>query len=393
MVRYALALCSFAFATCEFAAVGVLPELARNFDVSLPAAGLLISAYMAVIAIGGPLLTIAGARFNRRTLIVSAVALGLVFNLITLIAPNYTVLLLARMGVAAGQAVFLAVALEVAAVSVPIESRASAIATVMNGFALANVVSLPVSALAGAHFGWHWCFAAVTWLMAGSLAVIIATPMPATKGARVDARNAPRAFTERNVVLGVSTTVLTFTAVTAVVAYIMPILRDVARLSTPWASAGLLLYGAGTVVGASLGGRVPTAQIVRVLPLPIALVTVLLVAQQLALREAAGALVWLFLLGLCVMAAAPLLQTWVMSHVEGGASGIAGSVNISAFAFAAVLGPMLGGEIIAAGVGLQHVGTAAAVPALGAAVLAVRLHHRHRSAPNRVSPVDVRTPE
>jgi len=177
----------------------------------------------------------------------------------------------------------------------------------------------------------------------------------------------------RRVVLGLLVTLLTFTAFTAVFTYVAPMLSDVTGLSPRWVSIALLIYGVGTLLGNALAGRVPATAIGRILPVPVALLVVLLLLQGVALHSAGPAIVNLFALGAVGLAFAPLIQTYLMSQAGPGAGGLAASVNISAAGVAGALGALLGGGVIGSGLGLDSIGAVAAVPALIALAVAAAI--------------------
>ena len=158
MIIYVLMLCSFAVATAEFVLVGLLPQVAAELDVSLPVAGQLVTAYMLVVTVGGPVATILTRRVARRELLLATMALACACALGCALAGSYLVLLATRLGSALAQALFMAVASQVAMAAVPPERRTAAVARVFGGFALATVIGLPLGALVGQLYGWRATF-------------------------------------------------------------------------------------------------------------------------------------------------------------------------------------------------------------------------------------------
>jgi DHA1 family inner membrane transport protein len=374
MIVLVLTLCAFAVATAEFVLVGVLGEVAADLAVSLPTAGALVTVYMVVVAVGGPVLTVLTRRLPRGWLLAGVMVLALLAALLSAVAGSYVMLLGARVGSALAQALFMAVASEIAMAAVPPAKQTAAVAKVFGGFAVATVVGLPIGTLIGQAFGWPAAFLFVAALatagLAGVLAVVrriqgVGTVAPPSLAATL------AMLARRRVVLGLLVTLLTFAAFTAVFTYVAPMLSDVTGLSPRWVSVALLIYGVGTLLGNALAGRVAAAAIGRVLPVPVALLVVLLLLQGLALHSAGLAIVNLFLLGAVGLAFAPLIQTYLMSQAGPAAGGLAASVNISAAGVAGALGALLGGGVIGAGLGLDRIGPAAAVPAFAALVIAV----------------------
>src|SRR3954469_20060548 len=156
--------CSFAVATAEFVLVGLLPEIAADLAVSVSAAGQLVTVYMLVVTVGGPAAAVLTRRMPRRGLLAATMALATGAAALSAVAGSYGVLLAARRGSAVAQALFMAVASQVAMAAVPAERQTAAVARVFAGFALATVIGLPVGSLVGQAYGWHAAFVLVAVL-------------------------------------------------------------------------------------------------------------------------------------------------------------------------------------------------------------------------------------
>jgi MFS transporter, DHA1 family, inner membrane transport protein len=391
MVLHILTLSAFAVATTEFILVGLLPEIAADLSVSLPAAGFLVTAYMLVVTVGGPAGAMVTSHLPRRTLLLGTLALATASAGLSSLAGSYGVLLTARLGSALAQALFVAVASQVAMLVVPAERQTIAVARVFNGFALATVLGLPIGTLIGQRFGWHAAFAAVTVLSIAGLTGIVAfcPAIPQATAARTD--GTLRLMLRPRVLLGLLTTTLTFTGFVAAFTYVAPLLRDVTGLGDVEVSLALVVYGAGTVVGNVLAGRVQPRNILPVLPLPLLVLAGSLLSQVFLMQNTATALLDLFVMGASAFVMAPLLQTWLMGEVGPSAAGVAAAVNISVAGLAAALGASLGGAVIAAGLGLEWVGPVAGmVPLAGvASALAIRQQSYRSQAPNTAGPAAV----
>jgi MFS transporter, DHA1 family, inner membrane transport protein len=164
-----LMLCSFAVATAEFVVVGLLPQIAAELTVPLPAAGQLVTAYMLVVTVGGPAATILTRRLPRRALLAATMVLATGAAVGSVFAHSYAALLVARLGSAVAQALFMAVASQVAMAAAPAERQTAAVARVFAGFALATVLGLPLGTLVGAAYGWHATFVLVAALSGAGL--------------------------------------------------------------------------------------------------------------------------------------------------------------------------------------------------------------------------------
>jgi len=368
-----LMLCSFAVATAEFVLVGLLPEIAADLTVSVSAAGQLVTVYMLVVTVGGPVATVLTRRLPRRSLLAATMALATAAAALSAAAGSYGVLIVARLGSAVAQALFMAVASQVAMAAAAPARQTAAVARVFAGFALATVIGLPVGSLVGQAYGWHATFVLVAALAGtGLVGVLVFCPrIPADASA-----DAGRLVVNRAVLTGLAVTLLTLTGFVAVFTYVAPMLSTVAGFSPGWVSVALVGYGLGTVAGNVLAGRVPPAAVPRVLPVPLAVLAVVLSAQPVLLRIPAAALVGLVVLGAATFVVVPLLQTWLMAQVGPSAAGLVAAVNISVAGVAGALGAGLGGAVLAVGLGLVAIGPVAALPVLGALGAAFALRAR-----------------
>ena len=378
-----LMLCSFAVATAEFVLVGLLPQIAGDLAVSLPLAGQLVTVYMLVVTLGGPAATILTRRVPRRELLIATMALACLSAALSVPAHSYGVLLAARLGSALAQALFMAVASQVAMAAVPAARQTAAVARVFGGFALATVIGLPLGALIGQAYGWRATFVVVAVLAgAGLLGVILRCPaIPAAGDGEVS--GTVRSVLDPLVLRGLLVTLLALTGFVAVFTYLVPMLRSLSGFSAGAAGAVLVGYGLGTVAGNVLAGRVPPGSVVRLLPAPVAVLALVLLAQGVLLRYRPLAVAGVVLLGGAAFVVVPLVQTWLMSRVGPSAAGLVASVNISVAGLAGALGAALGGVVLASGLGLAWLSPVAAVPVTLAAVVALDVRRRTAESPDR----------
>jgi len=377
-----LMLCSFAVATAEFVLVGLLPRIAGDLGVSIPAAGQLVTLYMLVVTVGGPAATVVTRRLPRRSLLAATMALATGSALLSALAGSYGVLLAGRLGSALAQALFMAVASQIAMAAAPVARQTAAVARVFGGFALATVIGLPLGVLIGQTFGWHATFILVAALAGAGILGVIAFCPPLAAADTGTVRSNWRPLLRRSVLHALFITLLTLTGFVAVFTYVTPMLRTVSGFSSSWVSVALVGYGLGTIAGNLLAGRTPPPSIARLLPAPIGVLALVLLAQPALLHYQPLALAGLVLLGGAAFIVVPLVQTWLMGAVGPQAAGLVASVNISVAGIAGALGAGLGGAVLAAGLDLTWIGPVAAVPVLAAAVVALRL--RRQPTPDRL---------
>ncbi|MDT0541751.1 MULTISPECIES: MFS transporter [Streptomyces] len=383
----ALGLGSFGIGLTEFVIAGLLPQVSRDLEVSEAAAGWLISGYALSVAIGAILLTAATTRLHRKAVLVGLVALFVLGNLLSAVAPSYAVAMLGRVVAALCHGSFFGIGSLVARRMVPPERASRAVAVMFAGLTVANVLGVPFGALVGERWGWRATFWAITGI--GVLAVAaIAVWVPAWAGAVDQAHRAGglrpqlRAFRSWQVWLTLGATALGYGGMFGAFSYIAYTFTEVTGFSDTDVAWLLVVYGSGLVIGNIVGGRAADRDRDRTLIVSLAGLAATLAAFGLLAEGRVAAVVLVFLMGVFGFAAVPGMITRV-TDAAGGAP-LAASANVSASNVGNALGAWLGGLAISAGLGYTaplYVG--AAVVALGLAVMVVTA----RTAPAASPPV------
>ncbi|MGP9468815.1 MFS transporter [Halomonas citrativorans] len=160
----ALSLGAFGIGVTEFSPMGMLSVIAGDLDVSIPTAGMLISAYAFGVVVGAPILTLGFAKMPRRSLLLLAMSLFTIGNLISAMSDSYTTLLVGRIVTSFNHGAFFGVGAVVATQLVPPEKRASAVAAMFSGLTLANIGGVPLATYIGETIGWRSAFMGMTVL-------------------------------------------------------------------------------------------------------------------------------------------------------------------------------------------------------------------------------------
>lgn len=359
----ALSVGAFGIGVTEFAPMGLLPVIANDLGVSIPAAGLLISAYALGVLVGAPLMTLTTGRVPRRTLLIALAGIFTLGNLLAAVSDGYAMLLGARLLTSFNHGAFFGVGSIVAASLVAPERRASAVAAMFMGLTIANVVGVPLATWAGEHLGWRASFWGIVGLGVVTMTALRLT-LPALPALEAGNPMAELRVLARSQVLGaLSLTVVGSSAMFTVFTYIAPILRDETHASLGFVTAMLVIYGLGLTIGNWLGGRFADRSVDRTLIVTLASLSVILVAFAWAMPMAAPGAVLIFLWGIASFALVPPLQVRVMS-AAADAPNLASSVNIGAFNLGNAIGAALGGGVIAAGLGYPAVSLAGAATSL-----------------------------
>ncbi|MBC9207415.1 MFS transporter [Roseomonas aerophila] len=375
----ALAIGAFGIGVTEFAPMGLLPVIAGDLDVSIPTAGLLISAYAVGVMLGAPLMTLAFARVPRRRLLVGLMAIFTLGNLLAAMSTGYGMLLAARLLTSLNHGAFFGVGSVVAAGLVPANRRAGAVATMFMGLTVATVLGVPLATWAGDQVGWRATFWGIAGLGVVAMAALRLTLPAVAADAGGDMLAELRMLGRGPVLAALTLTVLGASAMFTVFTYIAPILQEQTGASIGFVTAMLVTYGVGLTVGNWLGGRFADRSVDRTLIVMLAALVVVLLLFALAMPFTVPSAVLIFLWGVASFAIVPPLQMRVMT-AAAGAPNLASAVNIGAFNLGNAIGAALGGAVIGGGLGYPAVAVAVAGAAAAACGLAfILLLKRHRT--------------
>lgn len=362
----ALALGGFGIGLTEFVIMGLLPEVAADFQVSEASAGWFISGYALSVTVGALLVTAAVTRLPRKPVLVGLLVLFIVGNFLSAIADSYPAMLVGRIIAALCHGAFFGIGSVVAASLVPAHKKAGAIAIMFTGLTAANVLGVPFGTLLGQNLGWRSTFWAITGIgVVALLGIALMVPKGSaepTKGLRSELG----AFKSGQVWLSLLVTILGFGGMFGAFTYIAFTLTEVSGFepgAVPWL---LVLFGGGLFVGNFLGGKAADKNLDGSLVIILAGLVLVLLFFALNASSSIATLVSLALMGGFGFATVPGLQMRVM-HFASSAPTLASGANIGAFNLGNALGAWLGGVTISAGLGYTSpiwAGTAITVAAL-----------------------------
>jgi DHA1 family inner membrane transport protein len=376
----ALALGGFGIGTTEFATMGVLPDVTGDLGASIPTGGHLVSAYALGVVVGAPLLAVLGARLPRKALLLALMAAFAVGNGLSALAPSFGLLELARFGSGLPHGAYFGIASIVAAELVP-ERRGRAVARVMLGLTVANIVGVPLATTLGQHLGWRSTYWAVAVIGAVAVAAIArAVPaVPAADGAS-PARELG-ALRRPLVLLTLAVGAVGFGGFFAVYSYISPTLTTLSGFSESAVPLALALFGLGMTVGTEAGGRLADRFVVGTIVTGMSATIVVLLLFTVTVHNPVTAGVTIFLIGASGSLTLPALQTRLMD-VAGDAQGLAAAGNHAALNIANAVGAYLGGLVLAAGYGYTAPAVVGALLGVGGlTVLGVSRAVERRTAP------------
>ncbi len=374
----ALAIGAFGIGTTEFVIMGLLPEVAGTFGVSIPTAGYLVSGYAVGVVLGAPLMTVLGTKITRKRMLMLLMGFFIAGNVLSALAPAFGLMLAGRVVASLAHGAFFGIGSVVAADLVAPEKKAGAIAMMFTGLTVANVVGVPAGTLIGQQVGWRATFFVVASLgVLGLLGVAKLVPdMPKAQGVRL--RHEIAAFRNVQVLLAMAMTVLGFGGVFAAITYITPMMTNVAGYADTSVTWLLVLFGLGMVTGNLIGGRFADRALMPMLYVALSGLAVVLALFTMAAHDKLASAVMVFLIGALGFATVPPLQKRVLDQAAGAPT-LASAVNIGAFNLGNALSAWLGGIVIAAGLGYtapNWVGAALAASALLLAFVSSALERR-----------------
>jgi DHA1 family inner membrane transport protein len=255
---FALALAAFCIGSTEFIVSGILLSVSSDLGVSIPTAGLLVTGYAAGVAVGGPLLGLLMTRIPLKPAILGVMAIFAVGQLLCALAPNYELLLGARLVSACGHGVFFGVASVAVSQLVPAERRGAALSLFVGGITVANILGLPGGTAIGNAFGWRITFVVIAVLAVLSvLAVFIALPAQTRGESVADAplRLQARQLLHQEVFLTYLAIAIIMVGQLAFGTFQVAMLTRVTGIAEAAIPYYLLLGGAGAVAGIWLGGK------------------------------------------------------------------------------------------------------------------------------------------
>lgn len=359
----ALAIGAFAIGTTEFTPMGLLPVIADGVQVSIPTAGMLVSAYAVGVMVGAPVMTLLFSRFGKRAALMWLMVLFTVGNLLSAVAPNYTTLLLSRLITSLNHGAFFGIGAVVAASVVPKDKQAGAIATMFMGLTIANIGGVPAATWIGQQLGWRLAFGGTATLGLVTIAALWLALPRGEPGARPQVRSELKVLVRPEVLLALGTTVLSSGAMFTLYTYVAPVLTEITHASPGFVAFILVLIGIGFMIGNIIGGRLADWSLDGATKLILGVLVVVMAVLPLVMTSHVGTAIGMMVWGAAAFGIVSPVQIRVM-QAAAEAPGLASSVNIGAFNLGNALGAALGGAALSQGLGY------AALPLVGAALAA-----------------------
>jgi DHA1 family inner membrane transport protein len=362
----ALFAAAFAIGTSEFVIAGILPAVSTDLSISIPTAGLLVSLYALGVAIGGPLLATFTGRYPKKRLLLIYVGIFTVGYVVCALAPNYTSLLVARFLIALIHGAYFGTAMVVATRIVEPSRRGFAVALILAGLTVANIIGVPIGTAIGTAFGWRMTFWTVSALgVVAFLLISLLVPKPSAEGeAHGNFLAELKVLAREPVLSSIAVIIIQTVGQFALFTYISPLLTTVSGIDlwvVPWL---LLLFGVGSTIGVLAGGRLADWRLMASLTgiLALQVVVYLLMIPFAGMPWIMGVLVLLW--GALGFAFGSPAQTRILINTKD-APLLASSLIPSSFNIAMAFGAWFGGTLI------DHGSSYAVLPWIGAVTAAL----------------------
>ncbi|MDX8572422.1 MFS transporter [Elizabethkingia sp. HX QKY] len=380
-----LALGGLGIGITEFTIMGMLPDVARDLSISIPQAGYLITAYALGVVVGAPLLVVGLNKFSPTKTLILLMILFTVFNGLSIIAPDYELLMVSRFISGLPHGAFFGVGSVVASRLADKGKEAQAVATMFSGLTVANLLGVPLGTYIGHHFSWRYTFLLIAII---GLLTILALKLWMPKTEARESKPSPwkdfSIFRSSNVWFMVLLFSVAPGALFAWISYIAPLMSDVSGIAEKHLPYIMVLAGLGMFVGNLIGGKLtdafsPSVIVIAVLVFQI----VCMMTIYYTAANAWASLVMTFLTGVTTFALVPSLTLLLLNSVKSDAEMLVASLGPACFNIANALGAFLGGVPIEKGYGYTSpvlIGAAMAAAGIIISLLYLRRNKKQKYA-------------
>jgi len=344
-----LALGGLTIGITEFVMMGLLPDIAADLDVSIPKAGYLISAYALGVVIGAPLLVIAGRNYPPKKMLVILAIMLLVFNSLSIVAPDFNLLMFTRLLSGLPHGAFFGVGAVVATRLADKGKEARSVAVMFSGLTIANVVGVPLGTYVGHHLTWRYTFVIIAAIGLLTVFAMLAWMPAVEKGNTAGMKKQLGFFARPQAWLIIFITAVGTGGLFCWISYIAPLLTDVSGFAEDNVPYILMLAGigmvAGNLIGANLADKFSPAYAVLAMLL---LMSIILTAVYFLSADKYMSLFLVFATGCAAFALASPVQM-LMIQAAKGSEMIASAAIQASFNIGNALGAFLGGLPLVAG--------------------------------------------
>lgn len=364
----------------EFVMMGLLPDIAKDLNITIPQAGHLISAYALGVVIGAPLLVAIAGSYPPKKILIALMIMFTAFNALSAFAPDYTTMFIARLLAGLPHGAFFGVGSVVASKIADKGKEAQSVSLMFAGLTIANVIGVPLGTYIGQQYSWRYTFVII--VVVGLITLISLKAwmpvLPATKNR--DLKKEMSFFKQPESWMIIMMIAIGTGGLFSWYSYIAPLLTEVSGFAASSITYILVLAGLGMMAGNFVGGKLadlysPAKACISLL---LAMASSLFVLQYVSYSQPL-ALVMTFVTGAVAFALASPIQMLMITSAKGSEM-LAASASQASFNIGNALGAFLGGLPLAAGYGYTSPVWVGALMALTGAAIAWMLIARTKRA-------------
>lgn len=340
-----LAIGAFAIGMTEFVIMGLLPNIARDFDVTVSQAGQLITGYALGVAIGGPILVMLTIKWNRKCLLLVLMGIFILGNIAASLSPTYGFMMTSRIITSLAHGSFFGIGSILAASMVKPAYKASAMALMFMGLSLSNILGVPFGTLIGQNFGWPMTFIIISIIGAMALIGIIFFVPMTKKQEATSVKTELKILKEKRLWLTLAVTLFGFSSVFAYFTYISSVLIEVSHIQENLISYLLIIFGVGVTLGNIVGGKLADWNLNKALKIIFIMFILYFILLYFIQMNGILMVAGVFFFGLIGFSMSPSLQ-YKSTLISQEAPTLASTLNQSAFNLGNALGAFLGGVVV-----------------------------------------------
>ncbi|MCD8863603.1 MFS transporter [Staphylococcus arlettae] len=340
-----LAIGAFAIGMTEFVIMGLLPNIARDFDVTVSQAGQLITGYALGVAIGGPILVMLTIKWNRKYLLLVLMGIFILGNIAASLSPTYGFMMTSRIITSLAHGSFFGIGSILAASMVKPAYKASAMALMFMGLSLSNILGVPFGTLIGQNFGWPMTFIIISIIGAMALIGIIFFVPMTKKQEATSVKTELKILKEKRLWLTLVVTLFGFSSVFAYFTYISSVLIEVSHIQENLISYLLIIFGVGVTLGNIVGGKLADWNLNKALKIIFIMFILYFILLYFIQMNGILMVAGVFFFGLIGFSMSPSLQ-YKSTLISQEAPTLASTLNQSAFNLGNALGAFLGGVVV-----------------------------------------------
>lgn len=347
---FILAISAFCIGTTEFIAVGLLPNIAKTFNISIELASITISGYAVGVALGAPILTMLTNKINRKTLLILLMLVFTLGNLVASLSTNFLTFMIARVFTSFSHGVFFSIAGVIASNLVTNDKKAAAISKVFTGLTIATITGVPIGTYIGDTFNWRLSFILITILGLISL-ISISIVLPKKLNITTSSMNISqlKILTNKKITLTYIATIFGYGGTFVMYTYVSSIIEKVMGYNTSFVSVILLFYGITLAIGNYIGGKLSNKNTLKSLMIMFIFQALSLLLFMIFMPSKILGLLSLLLLGVFAFMNVPGLQHYVIKTSDENYpeySNFASALSISSFNIGIFLASAVGSQIV-----------------------------------------------